>query len=62
MRAFLVRKKIMICLEEFTVYLNYTKRLEFEEKPDYTYLRSLFMGLLHKLELHYDLKFDWMLP
>jgi len=29
--------------DEFAKYLNYVKRLEFEEKPDYHYMRSLFI-------------------
>jgi casein kinase 1 delta/casein kinase I family protein HRR25 len=28
--------------KEFATYINYTRRLAFEEKPDYPYLRRLF--------------------
>jgi casein kinase 1 len=44
------------------MYLNYTKRLEFEERPDYAYLRRLFYVLLQRSEMQFDLKFDWMIP
>jgi hypothetical protein len=30
---------------EFEVFLNYTRSLEFKEKPDYQYLRGLFSCL-----------------
>jgi hypothetical protein len=30
---------------EFAVFLNYTRSLEFKQKPDYQYLRDLFSGL-----------------
>jgi hypothetical protein len=29
-------------LDEFAEVLNYSKNLEFEEKPDYEYIRKLF--------------------
>lgn len=32
--------------EEFSRYLQYCKNLQFEEKPDYTYLRGLFRQLM----------------
>lgn len=42
----------MLCTglpEEFVNYMNYVRRLEFEETPDYTYIRSLFINLLIRL-------------
>ena len=35
--------------EEFSRYLTYVRGLEFEEKPNYEYLKSLLRGLLAKL-------------
>jgi len=61
LRDFQVRFVCKFDAEEFTAYLNITKRLEFEERPDYVFLRGLFLGLLQKCELKYDLEFDWML-
>ena len=34
---------------EFEVFLNYARSLEFKQKPDYEYLRSLF-SCLHESE------------
>ena len=34
---------------ELANYLTYCKNLKFEEKPDYTYLRSLFTGMTKKM-------------
>jgi casein kinase I family protein HRR25 len=45
--------------QEFTVYLNYTRTLRFEDKPDYTYLRKLFRDLFVREMYHYDYVFDW---
>lgn len=51
----------LILVVEFATYLNYVKRLEFEEKPDYNYLRGLFLALFAKLGLKKDYIFDWMI-
>lgn len=44
---------------EFAVYMNYVRKLNFDEKPNYNYMR----GLVEKLFLHhgynYDYVFDW---
>jgi len=45
---------------EFFEYLNYSKNLEFEETPDYEYLRNLFKNLMEKNCSVYDLEFDWI--
>lgn len=52
------------CLDEITHYLNYCKSLRFEDRPDYDYLRGLFIKLLHTCITNYalskeHLKFDW---
>lgn len=44
---------------EFTTYINYCKGLKFEEKPDYSYLRNLFLTLMKKEGLENDYIFDW---
>ena len=48
--------------EEFPVYLNYVRNLQFDEKPDYSFLRKLFKDLFVKQGYDYDLCFDWMNP
>ena len=50
--------------DEITYYLNYTKNLRFEDRPDYDYLRGLFIKLLGTCNTIYGLtkemmKFDW---
>jgi hypothetical protein len=47
--------------EEFPRYFEYCRSLGYDEKPDYTYLRKLFKGLLSKLDLEVDENFDWVI-
>ncbi|CCH44422.1 putative casein kinase [Wickerhamomyces ciferrii] len=46
---------------EFVHYLNYTRSLRFEDKPDYIYLRRLFRDLFLREGYKYDYIFDWAL-
>jgi casein kinase 1 len=46
---------------EFAVYLNYTRSLRFEDKPDYQYLRKLFRDLFTREGFQMDYVFDWTL-
>jgi casein kinase 1 delta/casein kinase I family protein HRR25 len=45
--------------EEFATYINYTRRLAFGGKPDYSYLRRLFRHLFLAKGFKYDRVFDW---
>ncbi len=50
--------------DEIVFYLNYCKSLRFEDRPDYDYLRGLFIKLLGNCNTQYGLtkeylKFDW---
>ena len=50
--------------DEIMHYLNYCKCLRFEDRPDYDYLKGLFIKLLTKCNMNYGLtkdmlKFDW---
>jgi len=45
--------------DEFATYINYTRSLGFEDKPDYRYLRELFRRVFRSRELRYDNVFDW---
>ena len=49
------------CAVEFATYLNYTRSLRFEDKPDYSYLRQIFRNLFHREGYTYDYIFDWTL-
>ncbi|KAJ1922317.1 serine/threonine protein kinase [Mycoemilia scoparia] len=44
---------------EFAVYLNYTRSLRFDDKPDYDYLRGVFRSLFLRNDFKYDYVFDW---
>ncbi|KAH6839540.1 casein kinase I isoform delta [Chaetomium sp. MPI-CAGE-AT-0009] len=44
---------------EFATYINYTRRLAFDHKPDYSYLRRLFRRLFVAKGFKYDHVFDW---
>jgi hypothetical protein len=45
--------------EEFTAYFQYVRDLEFDEQPDYSYLRKLFGNLFLREGFEYDNVFDW---
>ena len=50
---------ILLCLDEFALYLKYVKELGFEENPNYDNLRKLFKDLLNKMGEVNDSNFDW---
>lgn len=47
--------------DEFGIYLNYVRKLGFEENPDYDFLRDLFTKVLKNAGEVEDGVFDWML-
>lgn len=47
--------------EEFAIYLNYVRKLGFEETPDYDFLRELFTKVLRSNGDVEDGVFDWNL-
>ena len=47
--------------EEFGIYLNYVRKLGFEETPDYDFLRELFTKVLKNRGEVEDGVYDWML-
>jgi len=63
------QKKIMTNLEElckgfpdeFVAYMQYCRTLNFEDKPDYKYIKNLFSSLFKNLGYEYDYKYDWKL-
>ena len=46
---------------EFVEYLKYCKLLNFEQDPNYDYLRNLFLNILTKNNLINDMKFSWII-
>ncbi|KAI8461512.1 CK1/CK1/CK1-G protein kinase, partial [Phakopsora pachyrhizi] len=47
--------------EEFSIYLNYVRKLGFEETPDYDFLRELFTKVLKNTGDVEDGVYDWMI-
>ncbi|KAI6025573.1 kinase-like domain-containing protein [Pisolithus orientalis] len=47
--------------EEFSIYMNYVRKLGFEEAPDYDFLRDLFTKVLKNIGEQEDGIYDWML-
>lgn len=47
--------------EEFGIYLNYVRKLGFEETPDYDFLRELFSKVLRDMGEVDDGVYDWLL-
>lgn len=39
--------------------MDYVRKLQFEEKPDYTSLRAMFQKLYFKQENWHEFYFDW---
>jgi hypothetical protein len=52
-------KFIIKTLEEFVIYMHYCRGLQFEEKPDYNYIKSMFKSIFDRYTYEYDFKFDW---
>jgi len=46
--------------EEFAIFLDSIRKLEFEEKPDYWYYRKLFRELFIREGYSYDYQYDWL--
>jgi hypothetical protein len=46
---------------ELSAYMNYSRSLRFEDKPDYGHLRRLFKELFVRENFEYDYVFDWTL-
>ena len=44
---------------EFEQYITYTRNLKYEEKPDYNYLKNLFLNLLKNNNFKLDYYYDW---
>jgi hypothetical protein len=47
--------------EEFASFINYTRDLKFDDRPDYGYLRRLLKGIADKESFQLDNVFDWVI-
>ena len=60
----LFRAPLLTCTcpsEEFGIYLNYVRKLGFEETPDYDFLRELFAKVMKNNNDVDDGVYDWNL-
>ena len=63
----IMEKKIATSAEElcrgfpkqFTDYINYTRGLQYEQDPDYDYLKNLFITTLNNEGFNIDCYYDW---
>lgn len=46
---------------EFVKYMKYCRSLQFDQKPDYNYLKKLFESLMQKNGYEDDGEFDWVI-
>jgi hypothetical protein len=44
---------------EFVDYFKYIRSLQFDQTPEYDYLKSLFKAASNKLDIKLDYKYDW---
>ena len=44
---------------EFEKYVSYTRNLEYEEDPNYSYLKNLFIKVLNDDVFNFDYYYDW---
>jgi len=46
---------------EFAEFLNYTRDIKFDEKPDYNLVKALFKKIIDKEKIEIDYNFDWVI-
>jgi serine/threonine protein kinase len=54
---------LQLCFEipfEFIVYIDYCRNLNYDERPDYSYLKCLLMNLLKMKKFNTDEEFEWI--
>ena len=65
-QTYLLKKNIepeKLCAQlpnEFSQYIKYVRELNFEEDPNYNYMKGLFINVLDKLGFKNDLFFSWL--
>ena len=45
---------------QMCLYMDYVKSLKYEEKPNYSYLRNLFISIMDGIHEKFDLNFSWI--
>ena len=65
-QIYIIKQKIkpeILCSalpNEFCEYIKYIKKLQFEEDPNYEFLKGLFLNVLIRSGLKNDLNFSWL--
>ena len=49
-------------MPELRLYLDYVRKLSFDERPDYSLLTGMFLEVLEGKDLENDGQFDWLSP
>ena len=47
------------CPEQFQIYMDYVRKLEYEQEPDYNMLKNLFNDMLKNNNFKFDYYYDW---
>ena len=42
--------------------MNYVRDLDYEEKPDYMFLKKIFSDLMVERDIDFDYLYDWIIP
>jgi len=45
--------------KEFLLFIKHVRELDFKEKPNYSYLRSLIVSKFKTMGYFYDCNYDW---
>lgn len=46
--------------DQFVEYMQYVRRIKFDEKPNYDFCRGLFKDIAKEQGISYDFEFDWI--
>jgi len=47
--------------EEFASFINYTRDLKFDDRPDYGFLKRLMKTITEGEKIEFDYCFDWVI-
>jgi casein kinase 1 epsilon len=56
----MVSQVFIINIDEFVSFFQYCRGLQFDEKPDYSYLKSLLKSIFERYNYDYDYMYDWL--
>jgi hypothetical protein len=48
-------------IEEFKIFIQYTRELKFDENPDYDYLKKLIQTIADRNTIILDDNYDWII-